>query len=106
MARWLTRDYICEACGRFDTLLSVEEGQLPPDVHQCPECGATAVYAPSFGSNFKVALPDGTRRFDGVREQRTLAKAARAAKRKGDQDTLKRALVEQFKTGQKVPSKT
>lgn len=61
------------------------------------------MYAPNFGTSFKVALPDGNRRFDGVRTQRALQKEARKAKRKGDGDTLKRALGEQLKVGIKTP---
>lgn len=97
MARWLTRDYACPQCGKFDILHQLEEGEAPPLAQLCPECGALAPYSPSYGSNMKVALPDGTKRFADVRASRQLEKAAKKAKRQGDKAEVKKILTEKHK---------
>lgn len=98
MGRWWTGDFVCVGCSdRFDVLVRIEDGQAHPETQPCPGCGAEATYAPSFGSNMKVALPDGTKRFADIKAGRVLEKAAKEAKRKGDKAEVKKITTEKHK---------
>lgn len=97
MGRFLTRDYACPSCGKFDLLHQLADGEMPPTEAVCPDCGAAAPYCPSYGSNMKVALPDGTKRFADIKAGRVLEKAAKEAKRKGDKAEVKKITIEKHK---------
>lgn len=98
--RWLTSDYYCLDCGgRFDELFRLETDETPPEAHPCPECGKPAQRALSFGSNMKVAVPDGTKRFGQIKAQRVVEREERKAKRKGDKVTLDKLKAERTKLG-------
>jgi len=71
----ISDEYRCE-CGWADIKINRKDSR--PDSVECPECGEQA--GKIFGCAFMTtALPDGTRRFDGIREQRVLEKAKRKA---------------------------
>jgi hypothetical protein len=80
-------------------LFKLEEGELPPEKASCPECGSLSDRVLSFGSNMKVAVPDGTKRFAQIKAQRVVEREEKKAAKRGDKETLKRLKVERTKLG-------
>lgn len=96
--RWKTFDFYCEHCDTLHegVLCRVAVDDPPPDWHWCT-CGEPARRQATFGSNMKVALPDGNRRLDPIRRQRAIQKEERKANRKGDKRELARLRAEKDK---------
>lgn len=96
--RWKSYDFWCEHCGERQegVLCRLEIGAPPPEWTRCT-CGEPARRASTFGSNMKVALPDGNRRLDPIRRQRAIQKEERKAKRKGDKKELAKLQAEKAK---------
>lgn len=93
---WKTADYDCPNCGTFDTLWQLSAGEPIPDTAVCGACDAVSPrrYTTTV---LEASYPDGTRRFQGVREQRVLAREAKRAARKGDRKEQTRVAIEAAK---------
>jgi putative FmdB family regulatory protein len=92
---WITYDYGCDACGHVRDEL-VDRADVPETL-PCPECGGVSVRRVGCLGVMNVALPDGTRRFQGIREQRVLQKAAKRAFKRRDKKEQARVQQEMNK---------
>lgn len=96
---WRTADYVCDSCGeRTDDYLA----QAPlPDSLPC-SCGAAQ--RKEFGAPMvlKESFPDGSGRFNHLREQRKLRREERRAVRSGKKDDMKRIAAEKQTLGRHI----
>lgn len=89
---WITYDYVCTACGLIEDHMMKREDIK--ELVECTSCGAPAGRRVGCTGVMNAALPDGTRRFEGIREQRKLQKLAKKAFWRRDKDTQRRAQAE------------
>lgn len=73
-----TNDYLCTECGNVDTIL-VDTAQRD-ELQVCCACGAPSKRRPGAFIT-KTTHVDGVRRWDNIREARSLEKAAREVKK-------------------------
>lgn len=88
---WISQGFLC-GCGH-ETIALCDRTEPTPEVHPCEECGALAPYKLS-AAIMTVALPDGTKRFQHLRETRKLQKIKKKAFYKRDKDTYLRSSIE------------
>lgn len=97
MPSWITYDYACSTCGVVEEEL-VDRASIP-ELLPCKQDGCGGIRARRIGcaNVMRAAAPDGTRRFQGIREQRALQKEERKARKRGDKKELAKIQQEKKK---------
>lgn len=84
---WISRDFKCTDCGLVEALVLDRQDDTDDYDYECSECSGISVKILSAPRVMNHSHPDGSGRFDRIRETTRLRRARSDARAAGDKTT-------------------